>query len=76
MKITDWIVAAGVLITIFSVYGWVESRDREALDSDGVTDCQPPRNEGEKLVATLRKNADGGALMLHCAYHTSLSLAP
>jgi hypothetical protein len=49
--------------------------DSYQLHNDGVTACKPPRNEAEKLVATLYKSADGGPLTLHCAYHATVSFA-
>jgi hypothetical protein len=55
---------------------WIDAHDAYMLHNDGVTACQPPRNTGEKLVATLRKSADGGPLTLHCTYHADMGFAP
>ena len=55
---------------------WIDAHDTYMLHNDGVTACPPPRNQGEKLVATLRKSNDGGPLMLHCFYDSTLNFAP
>lgn len=48
--------------------------DHFRLHDDTVTGFRPPGDEGEKLVAILRKSADGGPLEIHCAYHSTLEV--
>ena len=64
------------IFALLLVYGWMAERDSLALANDAVTDCRPPGDEGEKLVATLIKSHDGGPLTIHCTYHATLSFAP
>lgn len=52
---------AGILaVIIYSLaLAWVDMSDRAYLHDDRITACRPPGDQGEKLVATLRKSADG-----------------
>jgi hypothetical protein len=76
MRITDWIVGIFAVTTLLTLYDWTSARDSYQLHNDGVTACKPPRDQGEKLVATLYKSADGGPLTMHCTYHSTLNFAP
>lgn len=72
-----WLAIGTVaIISVVVNADWIDTIDSYQLSNDGVTACKPPRNQGEKLVATLYKSADGGPLELHCAYHATLSFAP
>lgn len=77
MKISPFILigAIGVLL-VFAILTNADRIDAMQLYNDKVTDCRPPGDEGERLVATLSKSADGGPLELNCIYHSTLSFAP
>jgi hypothetical protein len=63
-----------LVVLIFAVISHADRIDAAKLFDDSVTECRPPGDEGEKLVATLYKSADGGPLMLHCAYHSTIEV--
>lgn len=60
------------LLAIKVVLLHADEIDHFNLHDDTVTGCRPPGDEGEKLVAILRKSADGGPLTLHCTYHSTM----
>lgn len=62
------------LLAIKVVLVSADQIDHFKLHDDTVTGCRPPGDEGEKLVATLYKSADGGPLTLHCSYHSTLGV--
>lgn len=68
-----WVVGIMAVISYVVLLAWMDHRDREYLHNDNVTACRPPSDQGEKLVATLSKSADGGPLELHCMYSAKLS---
>lgn len=71
------IIVCGIALNlVIANADWIDAHDAYLLHNDDVTACQPPRNQGEKLVATLRKSADGGPLTLHCTYHSDMGFAP
>ena len=67
----------GLLFTVAFLGGTSMLKGCEADASPNpVTECRPPAEPGEKLVATLTKSADGGQSTLHCTYHATLRFAP
>lgn len=75
LAITGLVISVSAIALILSNADRIDAIDSYQVGNDGVTACQPPRNQGEKLVATLIKSADGGPLELHCTYHATLSFA-
>lgn len=73
-----WTVAVvfviACLLAIKVVLVIADQIDNFNLHDDTVTGCRPPSDEGEKLVATLYKIADGGPLTLHCNYHSTIEV--
>lgn len=74
MKIIAFVFIC-ILVSV-AVKAHADRTDAMRLFDDKVTECRPPGDEGEKLVATLTKSADGGALEIHCTYHATISRAP
>jgi hypothetical protein len=75
VKLTICFIGAVItLLAIQCVLKNTDEIDRFRLYDDSVTACRPPGDEGEKLVATLYKSADGGPLMLHCTYHSTIEV--
>lgn len=70
-----WSAGMIAVIVYTVVLAWMDSRDRVWLRDDRITACRPPGDQGEKLVATLRKSADG-VLAIDCAYHATQGFAP
>jgi len=66
-------ITIGVVLAVllFVVLSHAERIEAAKLFDDSVTACRPPGDEGERLVATLYKSADGGPLTLHCEYHST-----
>lgn len=71
-----WFAGMIAVIVYTVALAWMDSRDREYLRNDRITACRPPSDQGERLVATLAKSADGGPLLLHCSYHATLDGQP
>lgn len=71
-----WALGMIAVIVYAVMLAWMDSRDREYLRNDRITACRPPGDQGERLVATLAKSADGGPLTLHCTYHATMDGQP
>jgi hypothetical protein len=74
--VITWILSSFGVIALSLILAWMDLRDRGYLQDDLITSCRPPGDQGEKLVATLYKSADGGPLTLNCTYHATIGMAP
>lgn len=69
------IILAGLVAGVVIYDERMERREIAYLNNDQITDCRPPGDQGERLIATLANSADGGPLEIHCEYHATIARA-